>query len=260
MTPLEFLSRFSDPRGLSRRSVVIALAFYLRQEAGTPQFTSSDMRACFRDALQKPPANLPALLRSLTRGKTAPLLVFPRRGRFSLSIYGLREVEDALAPKTTSPENLGAFLGAALPYLQRLVAKVADENRRKFLAEAIACLGVQAKRATVIMTWLVAIDHLYNYILANKLSDFNAALARCRGPLSGYSVRAKDDFAGIKDSVLLEVCRSANIISNDVRRILDEKLGIRNSCAHPSIIEIHDTKVVNFIEDLVDNLIVKYPC
>ena len=40
---------------------------------------------------------------------------------------------------------------------------------------------------------------------------------------------------------------------------LDEKLGIRNTCAHPSGVEVHPTKVVNFVEDLLDNVLSKYP-
>jgi hypothetical protein len=199
------------------------------------------------------------LLRSLAKGKTAPLLPSGKKGRFSLSIYGLREAEDALANETTSPQTLSAFLETALPYLQRLVAKVTDENRKKFLAEAIACLGVQAKRATIIMTWLIALDHLYDYIIKHKLSDFNAALKKRRDKLSTLTIVSKDDFAEMKEAVFIEVARSAGIISNDVRKILDEKLGVRNTFAHPSAIEIHETKVINFIEDLVDNVISKYP-
>ena len=67
----------------------------------------------------------------------------------------------------------------------------------------------------------------------------------------------KDDFTDIREKAFIEVCRSANVISNDVRKILDEKLGIK-ILVHPSDVEIHKTKVVNFIEDLVENVIVKY--
>ena len=65
-------------------------------------------------------------------------------------------------------------------------------------------------------------------------------------------------FSDIKESVFIEVCRSSNVITNDVRKILDEKLGIRNTAAHPSTVKIHESKVVNFVEDLVDNIIIKY--
>jgi len=56
------------------------------------------------------------------------------------------------------------------------------------------------------------------------------------------------------------VTRSADVISNDVRKILDEKLGTRNSSAHPSAIAIaiKRSKVIAFVEDLVENVVLKY--
>ena len=47
-------------------------------------------------------------------------------------------------------------------------------------------------------------------------------------------------------------------ISKDVRKILDTSLGVRNSCAHPSGITVKNTKVISFVEDLVDNVVLKY--
>jgi len=259
MTPLEFLALFSDPDTLSTNSIIVAFAYYLRRYQGRLEFASSHVRSCLREALLRVPQDLQELLRSLSLGDKAPLLPGSRNGRYSLSVYGLREVETAIAQKQSTPERVNAFLDFALPYLQKTVAKVSDENQRKFLAEAIACLGVEAKRATIVMTWLAAIDHLYDYIITKKLADFNAALTRRTDRLSILIITSKDDFSEMRESVFIEVARSAGIISKDVRKILDEKLGIRNSCAHPSTIEIHDSKVVNFIEDLIDNVVVKHP-
>lgn len=259
MPPLEFLSQFGDPTNLSQRSLIVAFAYYLRQEEGRLVFKPTDIQNCFQDALIKSPNKIAAILSYLTQGKNAPLIKGSSRGEYSLSIYGLQEVQDALASTPSTPAGLSAFLETALPYLQRTIAKITDENRRKFLAEAMACLGVQAKRATIIMTWLVTLDHLYDFILAKKLVEFNTALGKRADKHSKKTISSKDDFSDIPESVFIEVIRSANIVSNDVRKVLEEKLGIRNSCAHPSGIEIHDSKVMNFIEDLVDNVIVKYP-
>ncbi|MGE4430825.1 MAG: hypothetical protein AB7E05_08815 [Sphingobium sp.] len=44
-----------------------------------------------------------------------------------------------------------------------------------------------------------------------------------------------------------------------MRKILDQKLGTRNSCAHPSGVTVNKSKVIDFIEDLVDNVILKFP-
>ena len=258
MTPLEFLSQFGDPANLSQRSLVVAFAYYLRQETGKLEFRPVDIQTCFKEALLKSPAKPSVLLGYLTKGEKPALLKSSSKGNYSLSIYGLQEVQDALASKPSSPAGLSAFLETALPYLQRTAAKVTDDNKRKFLAEAMACLGVQAKRATIVMTWLVTLDHLYDFILVKKLSEFNSALGRRSDRYANKTIIIKDDFSDIPEVIFIEVMRSANIISNDVRKILDEKLGIRNSCAHPSAIEVHDSKVINFIEDLVDNVIVKF--
>ncbi len=53
--------------------------------------------------------------------------------------------------------------------------------------------------------------------------------------------------------------RSAGIITNDVRKILDTQLGFRNTAAHPSTVDVPESKVVGAIEDLVLNVILKYP-
>ena len=91
----------------------------------------------------------------------------------------------------------------------------------------------------------------------NKILDFNVELGK-RTDTKIKKITIKDDFTDLKESIFIEVMRAARIITNDVRKILEEKLGTRNTCSHPSDIIIHESKVVNFIEDLVDNVILKY--
>jgi hypothetical protein len=107
------------------------------------------------------------------------------------------------------------------------------------------------------MTWAVVIDHLYEYVLAHSLSAFNTELAKRN--LKITSVTTKDDFAEIKrEKDFIEICRAANVFNNDVRKILDEKLGIRNTAGHPSTVTVHGTKAANFVEDLVENVVLKF--
>jgi hypothetical protein len=108
------------------------------------------------------------------------------------------------------------------------------------------------------MAWAGAMDHLYDFILKHKLADFNLALGKRADRHAKVVVATKDDFGDIQEKVFIEVARSSGVITNDVRKILDEKLGIRNTCAHPSTVEVHRSKVVNFIEELVDNVISKH--
>jgi hypothetical protein len=93
----------------------------------------------------------------------------------------------------------------------------------------------------------------------NCPSEFNSALARRSDRHRNITIASKDNFCEIQEKVFIEIAKSAGVITSDVRKILDEKLGIRNTCAHPSTVEIHRSKVVNFIEELVDNVIGKHP-
>lgn len=253
----DFLAQLPKHADFSRKSRIILFAYYLRQFEGRTEFSTSDLMRCFRDALLPGPTDLSALLRSLSKGNQAPLLRL-KAGRYAISLYGVNEVE-AIQPTATRRAGAGSDrLEAALPLLQRTVAKVSDPLRRDFLAEAISCLGVGARRATIVLSWIAALDHMYDYVLAHGLTAFNNALVKQPGKINKLVVSKKDDFSDLKESEFITVCRSASLITNDVRKILDEKLGFRNSCAHPSSVAVGDSKVLSFIEDLVDNVIAKH--
>jgi len=100
--------------------------------------------------------------------------------------------------------------------------------------------------------------HLQRYIIAHKLTEFNAALPRVVQNGRIKAVKTIDDFSELKESQFIEICRAANIVSNDVRKILEEKLDFRNTCAHPSNVVVHETKATAAIQDLIDNLVLKY--
>ena len=109
------------------------------------------------------------------------------------------------------------------------------------------------------MSWNLALDHLFEYILKNKLSDFNLVLsANTDKRIKIKSITTKDDFSEIPENKIIEFCRSSKIISNDVRKILDTALGIRNSAAHPSNIKFMESKTISFIEDMITNIVLKY--
>jgi hypothetical protein len=146
----------------------------------------------------------------------------------------------------------------AEPHIASLLKSVTRPDAKSFLEEADLCLRANAPRAAIVMTWIVVIDHLYEHVLAHKLPAFNAELAKKNWKIT--SIMTKDDFAEIKkEKDFIEICRAANVFNNDVRKILDEKLGIRNTAGHPSTVTVHGTKAANFIEDLVENVLLKFP-
>lgn len=186
----------------------------------------------------------------MSRGKTAPIVKYGP-GAYALSIFGQKELQDYLGLTQVAQDGQSA--------LATLVGKIAGEAEQRFLAEAVACVDVKARRAAVVMVWAMTVDHLERYVLNHKLGEFNAAWAR-RTDCRGRTVTNQDDFLEIRDeSTFIEILRSGSIITNDVKKILDEKLGFRNTCAHPNDIVVPDSKVLSAIEDLVYNVVLKYP-
>ena len=96
------------------------------------------------------------------------------------------------------------------------------------------------------MSWLLAIDTIYEFVLKNKLTEFNNAI-QTHGKYKKIIITNKDNFSDIKESDFIELLRVAKIISNDTRKILDEKLAFRNTCAHPNTVIIKESKAISFI-------------
>jgi hypothetical protein len=259
MTIEQFVTEADPKRSLPERFWVLLFAYHLRKYGSQTAFTAAQIQTCFDDGLVKRPENIDGVLVKLLKGKKPPLIRVRDEFSYSLSRDGLAEVEDYLASTTGRhglPEDLRSTV---LPYLRKLASRIASESKRRFLAEAISCLGAEAPRASIVMMWILTMDHLYEHVLQHNLAPFNAALQAKGGKWAKIVIGSKDDFEDLKESEFIELLRSSGAITNDIRKILDEKLGVRNSCAHPSGITVHATKVINFIEDLVDNVIAKVP-
>jgi hypothetical protein len=145
--------------------------------------------------------------------------------------------------------------------LKGLVGKVSNDGERLFLAEALDCLRIKAYRATIVMTWNVAFDHLLNWILAKHLAAFNASIPVRFPKRAGISIATKDDFLDFRESEIIDVCAHAGFVNDNLAKILREKLTRRNLAAHPSLVEIIQYQAEDVISDLVNNVILKltYP-
>lgn len=243
-----FYNSIEGAANQSQSGLVELFVYFLTVELGQEAATPKQINECFAACDLTVPANVSA---RLAEGlKVKPPKYIKTKGTFKLQ----RHMREALSKKLGA-ETVTAQTSAALRRLEHKLPAGAD---KEFLKEAIDCLEIGANRAAIVMTWILAMDHLFAYILAHKLTDFNAALSKDKG-VKITSVSRRDDFTEIKEAKFIELCRAAGIVSNDVRKILDQKLGTRNSCAHPSGVTVNKSKVIDFIEDLVDNVILKFP-
>lgn len=238
----------NDFENLSSSQLIDYFAYYLTKFKNQNSFKPKDIELSFSELSLPPYSNIPSYLSSKTKKiKGIQRYLRNKDKSYSLSRTTIEEInKNIILDFPTIVVNNS---------LRDLAEKLKNKSEKAFLEEAIKTFEVEAYRASIIMVWLLSIDHLYEYILSNKLSDFIISLKKV---LPKKNIVTKDDFSDLKESQFIEICRSANVISNDVKKILDVKLGIRNSFAHPSNITLPKSKALEFIDDLIENVVLKY--
>lgn len=224
---------------------IIFFGWCLHSHSSHERFSQADMRVCYAQMHLLPPSGFSAYFGNLERAKK---LLKDKQG-YRLS----KPMRDELMAKHGQRESTVEVdkLLADLP------SRVADLNERVFLDEALACFRCGAFRAAIVMTWNLSFDHLCEWILKNHLPAFDTQLVRTCPSAKVKSIKSKDDFAEIKESEVLQVCKSAGILTINLHKILVEKLGRRNTAAHPSSVTINRLQAEDFISDLVNNVVLK---
>ncbi len=223
--------------------------WYLHTSRSRERFNQADIRSCYDELHLEKPSGVSPYFNNLMVKKPKEVLhdthgyylAGPVRAYYD-SKYGQRAI-------TVQVHKL----------LADLPGKVTDEAERLFLSEAILCTRNKAYRAAIVMTWNLALDHLEDWVLKNHISQFNARIhIRYPKKPASMAIHKKDDFGDFfKEAEFLEVCSSANIITGDLKKILDEKLARRNIAAHPSLVEITQLQAEDFITDMVNNVVLK---
>jgi hypothetical protein len=245
-----FYNAIEDAKSLQPTQLVGYFAYFLTMENDEAVATTTAINNCFRDCDLAPPKNTSAYLSKGLRGAKAKFVKVA--GGYRLQRIYRDEIANTLGVSATIVQTSAE--------LRKLESKLPSGAEKGFLKELIDCFEIGANRAAIVMCWILVLDHLYEYVLQHHLAAFNTALAQNTDKRVRVSqVQNRDDFGDIPEGKLIELLRSAGIISNDVRKILDVKLGIRNSSAHPSAVSIKPSKVVEFIDDLVENVALKYP-
>lgn len=250
MTIEEFVDQFDGFVDWTISDKIDSFVFFLTQELRMSTVTVEHVRGCFDDLSMRVPKSLQVYLSSESAKKGGKYLRGDR-GSYKLERTFLSELKNKLSPAPAAvivSDNLTS-----------LIQKLAAGPEKDFASEALKCFKVGAYRAGIVMTWVLTMNHLHHYILADpsRLTAFNAALSR--NPSKRINkVAVLDDFSELREDSQIEIMRSAGIISNDVRKILDQRLGTRNSAAHPSTIVFSPHKAEDLAIDLVQNVILKF--
>jgi len=247
-----FLTRVPGVNELSSTELIDYFVYFITVIKSKAGATVGEISECFKTAHMTEYKYIPQYLskKTVKRAGQKPSFIHNTHG-YHLERSRKEKLDETLGVETIKRETS--------VILRELLTNLTFTSEREFLQEAINCYEIGAYRAAIIMCWILTLDHLYEYVFTKHLSAFNIELGKNTDKRVKVSVVTnRDDFGDIPENKFIEFCRAANIISNDVRKILDTKLGIRNSCAHPSGIKIVQVKASEFLQDLATNVVLKY--
>ena len=223
------------------------LAFYLISHKGLSSFTAKDITEVCKELNLRAHGRLAQYLSEEAGSRKGKYIKLAKGYQLNAPFRSQLEQQIAKAP----------VLVALDKELERQISLVTDIYERELLEEAALCYKVKAHRAAVVMIWAVTMSHMYAYVFANQLAAFNNAIIS-NGDKKLKPVGKIEDFGDIKETKFIELIRAANIVTNDTRKILDEKLGTRNTAAHPSKTHLQASKAIEFGHDLLTNIILAY--
>ena len=226
-------------------------AWFIHSKKGEERFDPAALRDCYDEIGIEKPSNVNPYIAALEKKKPKDVL------RDSRGLYLPKHVKDDFEQRYGQRESTVQIT----KLLTELPQRVPDLAQRTFLDEALTCLYHDAFRAAMVMAWNLAYHHLCDFVLKNKLAEFNQ-----RWPLNfpGQHKNAKkqiakmEDFADeLKESEAIAICASARIVTGDMQKVLNVGLQKRNIAAHPSSATITRLQAEAHIEDLVLNFVLK---
>jgi len=181
---------------------------------------------------------------------TNPIQLLRVRGGYTLegTLRRQMDIKYGLHPSVIMVQTLLADLPARIP----------DIAERVFLQETLNCYRVQAYRAAIVMAWNLAFDHMLRWLLLDtgRLAKFNNAIPTKYPKRQNTSIKDFDDFSDeFKEAEIIEICRTANLLSKNQIEILREKLKRRNVAAHPSSVLVTQPQADDAISDLINNVV-----
>jgi hypothetical protein len=245
MTAREFVSSIPDFHSLAPIQQIRLFAWFLHHHDGAERFDNEMIRECFRDADLRAP-DVSVYIPRLADKKRGDFLKDARGYRLAGPLRQEYDEQYGQHPTTIAVTKLLTDLPPQLPHAEQ----------KEFLDEALNCYRVRAFRASIVMAWNLAYDHLLRWLMADmkRLADFNTAIG-VQYPKYTQRIGALVDFEKFKENEILTVLRSSKLVPKNIVDILDEKLKRRNAAAHPSRITIDQPQADVVILDLVKNVV-----
>lgn len=136
--------------------------------------------------------------------------------------------------------------------LRTELGKIKNDTTRAFAEEATHAYEAGLYRSAIVMSWVTAIDVLYQTVLDQHLNTFNIEAKRVDADWK--SAKDRDGLALMKEREFLIRASAIGLIGKNVKAALIECLDRRNGCGHPNSLKLKDRAVAHHVETLVLNV------
>jgi len=247
-----FVQQIPDFQNKRAAELIDYFVYYLTEIAALSSASSHLVESCFTELKLVPYSNVASYLSRYSKKQSDRKIKYLKKDAgYILERSNLATIKKILIG---SPSKQATAIS-----LRDMVPKLIIPIEKQYLNEIIICYEAGVRRAAIILMWILTVNHLYEYVFKHQLNQFNVELAKNTDKrIKVHAVTKIDDFSEIPENKFIEFLKASNIITNDIRKILDTKLGIRNTSAHPSSVVINEVKATDFIEDLIDNILLKY--
>ncbi|HDR9803260.1 hypothetical protein KDX08_17160 [Burkholderia cenocepacia] len=140
--------------------------------------------------------------------------------------------------------------------LRKQLPTIASEFTRAFVEESVKALEAKLYRSAIVLSWVGALSVLYDHIVTNHLTEFNAEAIR-RDP-KWKAARTPDDLTRLKEHDFLQILPAISVIGKNVKDELELCLKLRNGCGHPNSLIVGEHKASAHVETLIQNVFAKF--
>jgi hypothetical protein len=241
------IGEFLNPvKNGTQRDLMLCVMYFLQRYENREAVTTVDIKDAFTRA--KNPKGK-QMQHAAVLNKAVPYVYSPGgddggRLLWALTDTGEKYVRQLLELPAAEPE-----IEHDVSTLGGVASAISDVNARGYVEEAIKCLRVGALRASIVFLWTGAASVLRDEVWSHGAPAIDAAIKRHTAKAPAF--KKKEDFAYVKDAMLLQVAQDLGVIDKTQKGVLEDALDLRNGCGHPTTYSPGPKKVSAFIEDVV---------
>lgn len=115
--------------------------------------------------------------------------------------------------------------------LRSLVGKIQDEDRKRFVSEALLAHEFQLHRSSIVMTWVGALSILQDALISSRPAETLEAFKKRRTKVKEID---KTHFESMRDIDVIELARATDVLTKNEFSLLRFCLDSRNVSGHPN--------------------------